>query len=178
MKKLLREVLFFGLSCLSLILCLQALPLQRERGTDDGLAKELSLQKENELRGRRELKGEEEIYMAVKNSGQDRTKAKEKGLETDKQPSTEKDSETAKAKLAEPTSAPRLLIKASDGSLIDLNSAVKDELVKLNGIGPKLAEKIIVYREENGVFLTLDDLLNVSGIGPKKLDKIKLSGEP
>lgn len=55
----------------------------------------------------------------------------------------------------------------SEGDLVDLNSATKDELQTLNGIGEKKAELIIQYREENGGFKSIDDLKNVSGIGDK-----------
>lgn len=55
----------------------------------------------------------------------------------------------------------------SDSDLVDLNSASKDELQTLTGIGEKKAELIIQYREDNGGFKTVDDLKNVSGIGDK-----------
>ena len=56
---------------------------------------------------------------------------------------------------------------------IDVNLATEAELEKLPGIGPSLAQKIIEYRLEHGLYLEVDDLLNVSGIGPAKLDQIR-----
>uniref|UniRef100_UPI0040559D76 ComEA family DNA-binding protein n=1 Tax=Candidatus Electronema sp. TaxID=2698783 RepID=UPI0040559D76 len=42
-------------------------------------------------------------------------------------------------------------------------------LMRLPGIGPKLAASIITYREEQGGFAGPDDLLKVKGIGAKRL---------
>lgn len=57
--------------------------------------------------------------------------------------------------------------------IVNINSSLKDDLIKLPGVGPKTAEKIIKYRMEHGDFLTKDDLIKVKGIGPVKLKKIK-----
>ena len=56
---------------------------------------------------------------------------------------------------------------------IDLNSATVEDLVQVDGIGEKTAEKIIAYRTEHGAFKSVDDLLNISGIGEKKLEQMK-----
>ena len=48
---------------------------------------------------------------------------------------------------------------------VDVNTADVDDLVRLNGIGPVLAARIIAYREDHGPFATLDDLARVQGIG-------------
>jgi len=56
--------------------------------------------------------------------------------------------------------------------IIDINTAAKEDFITLPGIGEAMAERIIIYREENGPFHSVDDLLNVKGIGRKKLDKI------
>jgi len=57
--------------------------------------------------------------------------------------------------------------------IVNINESLKDELIKLPGIGPKTADKIIEYREENGDFLTKEDLKKVKGIGPSKYKKIE-----
>ncbi len=56
---------------------------------------------------------------------------------------------------------------------LDINSADKDLLVQLPGIGPKTADAILEYRKANGEFKSVDDLTNVKGIGAKKLLKLK-----
>lgn len=56
---------------------------------------------------------------------------------------------------------------------ININTASKELLTTLDGIGESLAERIIKYRNEHGNFADVHDLLNVSGIGKKKLEKIK-----
>ena len=59
------------------------------------------------------------------------------------------------------------------GGLIDLNTAHANELETLPGIGRSLASAIVAYREDNGLFSSVDDVDNVPGIGPKTLDAIR-----
>ena len=56
---------------------------------------------------------------------------------------------------------------------LDINSASVDDLCVLDGIGPKIAQNIIDYRNKNGDFKDITQLKNVKGIGDKKLEKIK-----
>lgn len=44
---------------------------------------------------------------------------------------------------------------------IDLNTATKEDFMKLKGIGSKMADELIRYREEHGGFKTVEDLMNV-----------------
>jgi competence protein ComEA len=62
---------------------------------------------------------------------------------------------------------------AEDGGLININSAGKEELMTLPGIGEGKALEIIRYREENGDFKTVDELMNVSGIKEGTFRKLK-----
>jgi len=54
---------------------------------------------------------------------------------------------------------------------VDINKANKKELETLHGIGVKKAEKIVVFRKENGCFQSIEDLSKVKGIGPKTIEK-------
>lgn len=56
---------------------------------------------------------------------------------------------------------------------VNINSASKDEIAKINGISETLAEKIVEYRETNGQFQTLEEIMNVTGIGVKTYEKIR-----
>lgn len=56
---------------------------------------------------------------------------------------------------------------------ISINSASKEELMKLSGIGESKADAIISYRNENGKFTSIDEIKNVSGIGDSIFEKIK-----
>lgn len=58
-------------------------------------------------------------------------------------------------------------------SKINLNTATKEELMTLSGIGESKAEAIIKYREDNGSFKTIEEIKNVSGIGDAAFEKIK-----
>ena len=55
---------------------------------------------------------------------------------------------------------------------IDLNSATAKQLALLPGIGDKIAENIVQYRQEHGPFVSVYDLLNVDLIGEKRLNDI------
>lgn len=53
------------------------------------------------------------------------------------------------------------------GEKININTASKRLLMTLEGVGEKMAERIIEYRNENGGFETKEDIMKVSGIGHK-----------
>ena len=55
---------------------------------------------------------------------------------------------------------------------VNINTASKEELMQIEGIGEKTAEKIIEYREKNK-FTDIEELKEVKGIGDKKFEKIK-----
>ncbi len=58
-------------------------------------------------------------------------------------------------------------------SKININTANKEELLLLNGIGETKADAIIEYRTKNGGFANIEDIKNVSGIGEAAFEKIK-----
>jgi competence protein ComEA len=53
---------------------------------------------------------------------------------------------------------------------IDINSADKETLMMVAGVGEKRAEAIIHYRETYGPFATVDELTEVEGIGPSTIE--------
>lgn len=57
--------------------------------------------------------------------------------------------------------------------LININTATKEQLMTLNGIGAVKAEAIIAYRQEKGRFDSIDEIMQISGIGDKTFEKIK-----
>lgn len=68
---------------------------------------------------------------------------------------------------------PRRRASLASSRRIDLNRASVDELETLPGIGPRLAERIVAFRETNGPFGTLDELLDVNGVSDKVLAAIE-----
>jgi len=94
----------------------------------------------------------------------------------------EKESFEKKARLAYDTSK-RKGLNSSESStendsnpqteIININTAEKQNLVKLPKIGTVTAERIIRFRDDYGPFKSFDDLLKVKGIGPKTLEKLK-----
>ncbi len=61
----------------------------------------------------------------------------------------------------------------STADKININTANASTLRTLPGIGPVLSERIIEYRNQNGLFGIIDDIKDVSGIGEKKFEGIK-----
>lgn len=61
---------------------------------------------------------------------------------------------------------------ASAESMVNLNTATCEELCALPGIGEKLAESILAYRQEHDGIRSVWELENVPGIGEGKLEKI------
>lgn len=57
-------------------------------------------------------------------------------------------------------------------SLVNINTASKEELMNVSGIGASKADSIIAYRIKTP-FSKIEDIMNVSGIGESLFDKIK-----
>ena len=56
---------------------------------------------------------------------------------------------------------------------IEINQASWVEWAQLDGIGEKLARRIVSEREENGPFRSVNDIARVRGLGPKLIEKMR-----
>ena len=63
--------------------------------------------------------------------------------------------------------------KESKEQYVNINTADKETLMTLPGIGEAKAEAILQYREDNGRFSAIEDIMNISGIKKGAFDKIK-----
>lgn len=61
----------------------------------------------------------------------------------------------------------------TDNGKVNINTASKEQLMTLNGIGETKADSILSYREQNGPFDSLEDLMQVDGIGQGTFSKLK-----
>jgi competence protein ComEA len=61
---------------------------------------------------------------------------------------------------------------------ISLSSATVEQLDTLDGIGPKLAGRIVEYRDEHGGFRSIDQLRDVEGIGEKRFEALREAVSP
>ena len=64
-------------------------------------------------------------------------------------------------------------IPRSATAKVDLNSATIEQLQRLPGIGPVLAERIVTYRNNNGLYDYIEQLLEVKGIGQIRLERLR-----
>lgn len=88
--------------------------------------------------------------------------------------STEADSTAADSVAAERAEAPARSRSAKPGPVrMNLNTASAQQLQRLPRIGPKMAERIIAYREEHGPFARASHVVRIRGIGPKTFEQLE-----
>jgi len=61
----------------------------------------------------------------------------------------------------------------AENGKVDINTATMKTLTMLEGIGEVLAERIVVFRQENGFFKDIASIKKIKGIGEGKFEKIK-----
>lgn len=63
--------------------------------------------------------------------------------------------------------------KPAPTAKVNLNTASIEQLTTLPGVGPKLAARIVEYRQKSGTFRSTQELINVRGVGEKNFAKIE-----
>lgn len=61
----------------------------------------------------------------------------------------------------------------ADSGKINLNTATREELMTLPGIGEAKADAVLSYREEHGAFGSIEEIQNIPGIKSAVFSKIK-----
>ena len=64
-------------------------------------------------------------------------------------------------------------IESAEDNRVNINTATKEELMTLPGIGESKAQSVIQYREEHGEFKEVEELTNIPGIKRGVYEKIK-----
>lgn len=63
--------------------------------------------------------------------------------------------------------------KPAPAGKVNINTASVEQLTALPGVGPKLAARIVEYRQKSGSFRATQDLMNVQGIGEKNFARLE-----
>ena len=63
--------------------------------------------------------------------------------------------------------------ESGNSPTINLNTATKEQLCQITGIGDKKADLILQYRQEHGQFKSIDELKEINGFGEKTVAKLK-----
>lgn len=63
--------------------------------------------------------------------------------------------------------------ESPENSQININSASAEDLQRLPGVGPGLAERIVEHRRRFGPFRRPEHLMLVDGIGKERFDRLR-----
>ncbi len=63
--------------------------------------------------------------------------------------------------------------KKAVNPIVNVNTASREKLTGIVGIGDVIAERVVEYRLKNGLFQNLNDIKKIKGIGNKKFERIK-----
>lgn len=61
----------------------------------------------------------------------------------------------------------------NDSTIVNINTADETALMTLSGIGPSKAKAILTYRDDQGLFQSIDEIKEVTGIGDSTFENIK-----
>ena len=92
-------------------------------------------------------------------------------LDSPSAPADALSAQQAEASTGPPPQSP--LVVVADVGYVDINRGSVEELQRLPGIGPVLAERIMQYRREHGKFGSIHDIQNVKGIGEKRFAQLE-----
>jgi DNA uptake protein ComE-like DNA-binding protein len=80
-----------------------------------------------------------------------------------------------KAKKQYPTYVAGAFKKEAKRVVIDINSASKEDLMAVYGVGDKLSDRILAQKELLGAFVSMEQMADVWGLSPEVIDQMKTS---
>ena len=63
--------------------------------------------------------------------------------------------------------------KQAPAGKVNINTATAQQLSELPGVGVKLAQRIVEYRQKSGGFKSAQELMNVQGVGEKNFARLQ-----